>query len=99
MTYTGPSDQMPVQSYNVVGDTGRLDYQINGRGNFLGPLSDGGNNVNLEIDLARDVPITSLNIQAGATDARIDLSDLRVNNLDMMAAAPTPAANPNRREL
>jgi len=87
MTFTGPADQVPAPSFSVVGDTGRLDFAGSGRGTVMGPFGNSAATTNLEINLNRDVPITSLNVQAGATDARLDLSSLRVNNVDMAVGA------------
>jgi LiaI-LiaF-like transmembrane region len=91
MTFTGPADLLPNPTYSVVGDTGRLEYQITGRtgANFFAPVGGSAEGLHMEIDLAREVPITTLNIQAGATDARVDLGSLRVNNLDMAVGAAT----------
>ena len=45
----------------------------------------------------RHVPISSLDVQAGATDAHLDLSSLRVSNLDISSARlDVDAACPNR---
>jgi len=87
MAFTGPPDFVPVPEYAVAGDTGRLTYEINRKGNLLALVPGSSDEMQLEIDLARQVPITSLNIQAGATDARVDLRNLRVNNVDMEVGA------------
>jgi hypothetical protein len=91
MTYTGSSDLVPTTNYTVVGDTGRLEYQISGRGgaNFFLPSGGGSDSLRMEIELAREVPITTLNVQTGATDARLDLGSLRVSSIDMAVGAAT----------
>jgi hypothetical protein len=43
----------------------------------------------MDLNLAPNVPITSFVVQTGATDARLDLSTLRVNAIDMSIGAAT----------
>lgn len=89
MTYDGPSDLMVQPSYSVVGGTGRLEYQLSGRGtpNFS-PFNAGtADTPRVRIDLAPAVPIATLVVQTGAADARVDLSSLHVNNVDMAIGA------------
>jgi hypothetical protein len=43
----------------------------------------------LELYLAPNVPITSFTVQAGATDAHLDLSNLRLSRLDLSIGAAT----------
>jgi hypothetical protein len=92
MNYQGPPQLEPLPRYTPVsGGVGQLEYQTSGRDgpNFL-PFGDGhADAATLNLNLAPGVPITSLNVQTGATDARLDLSSLRVNNLDMSIGAAT----------
>lgn len=90
MSYNGPPDLAPQPRYTAVGGVAHLDYQTSGRAGpgfipFVGRQSD----PRLDVSLAPDVPITSLIIQTGATQAHIDLSSLRVNNVDMSVGAAT----------
>jgi hypothetical protein len=92
MSYQGPPQQAPMPRYTPVsGGVGQLEYQTSGRDgpNFL-PFGDGhAEAATFNLNLAPGVPITSLNIQTGATDARLDLSNLLVNTLDMSIGAAT----------
>jgi cell wall-active antibiotic response 4TMS protein YvqF len=90
MAYTGPADQAPQARYAVSGDTGRLDYAASERsGPSFTPFVGGGqsNSPRMELNLSPLVPITSLSLKAGATDARLDLSSLRVSDIDMSVGA------------
>ena len=87
MAFTGPSNLIPQPDYKVTGETGRLTYEINRQGNVLALIPGSNDEMQLEIDLSRQVPISSLDIQAGAADAQLDLSKLHVNNLDMDVGA------------
>jgi cell wall-active antibiotic response 4TMS protein YvqF len=92
MTYQGPPQLEPHAQYNVAAaGVGQLEYQSTNRGGpgflpFFGGRSD---EAHLQLDLAPAVPIASLNIQTGATDARLDLSNLHVAALDMSIGAAT----------
>jgi hypothetical protein len=92
MNYQGPPQLAPQPRYTPVnGGVGQLEYQTSGRDgpNFL-PFGNGHTDAaTLNLNLAPGVPITSLNVQTGATDARLDLSNLRVNTLDMSIGAAT----------
>src|SRR5260370_22826926 len=50
---------------------------------FVGGRSESRMNLNLD----KKVPITSLNVQTGATDAHLDLSSLLVSNLEINVGA------------
>jgi hypothetical protein len=71
----------------VVGGTGQLDYQVSGHTPGFIPFVGGGSEARLDINLSPKVPITSLNVQTGATDARLDLSSLLVSKLDINVGA------------
>ena len=87
MTYDGPSDQAPEPRYTVGGGgIGQLEYQT-GRTSAVPFVGGGSGTPRLSLDLSPSVPITSLTVQTGATDARLDLSSLQVNNLDMSVGA------------
>jgi hypothetical protein len=94
MTYDGPPGAAPEAQYSVANGVGRLNYQLSGRaaGGFVPFLSHrGGGNPEsrLDVNLRPDVPL-SLTVQTGATQARLDLSQLRVGALDVsMGAADT----------
>jgi hypothetical protein len=90
MNFVGSQDLIPTPNYTLVGDVGRLDYQVNGRGgaSFF-PFSGDSSEPRMEVDLTPNVPITSLVVQTGATDARLDLSTLKINNLELAIGAAT----------
>jgi hypothetical protein len=92
MNYQGPPQLAPMPRYTPVsGGVGQLEYQTSGRDgpDFL-PFGNGhADAATLNVNLAPGVPITSLTIETGATDARLDLSNLRVNTLDMSIGAAT----------
>jgi hypothetical protein len=90
MSYSGPSDLAPRPIYTAVGGLGHLDYQTSGRaGPGFIPFVDRGSDARMDVSLAPDVQITSLIIQTGATTAHLDLSSLRVANIDMSIGAAT----------
>ena len=92
MTYTGPPGLAPQATYSAAGGgLGRLDYQVSGRpGPGFIPFASGqSSNARMEVNLAPEVPITSLNVQTGATEAHLDLSSLRVSSIDMSVGAAT----------
>jgi hypothetical protein len=86
MKYAGPAELAPTASYSPDAGTGTLEYETSGRGGF-NPFSDGRSDSQLDIALAPKVPITSLTVQTGATDAHLDLSSLLVGNLDVSVGA------------
>jgi len=92
MTYQGPQQLAPQPRYTVsnVG-VGQLEYQSTPRGapSFV-PFAEGrADAAQMDLTLSPNVPITSLTVQTGATDARLDLSSLRVSALDMSIGAAT----------
>ena len=92
MTYTGPPDLAPQANYLVAaGGLGRLDYQVSGRpGPGFNPFASGrSGSAHMELNLTPRVPISSLSIQTGATEAHLDLSSLRVGDIDMSVGAAT----------
>jgi hypothetical protein len=90
MNFVGSPDLIPTPNYALVGDVGRLDYQVNGRGgaSFF-PFASDSSEPRMEVALSPNVPITTLVVQTGATDARLDLSSLKVSNLDLSIGAAT----------
>jgi hypothetical protein len=92
MTYQGPPQMAPQPRYTVSSlGVGQLEYQSTAHGapNFV-PFADGrGDAAQMDLTLAPTVPITSLTVQTGATDARLDLSSLRVSALDLSIGAAT----------
>jgi cell wall-active antibiotic response 4TMS protein YvqF len=93
MTYQGPPQLAPKPRYTLVsGGVGQLEYQSTAReGPPFVPFVNGQNAdaARMQLNLAPTVPIASLNVQTGATDARLDLSSLRVATLDMSIGAAT----------
>lgn len=90
MTYQGAAPLAPMPRYTVAGDVGQLEYQSNGRGgpNFM-PWFDGHTDSSPRADLmlSPNVPITSFILQSGAADAHLDLSRLRISNVDLSLGA------------
>jgi phage shock protein PspC (stress-responsive transcriptional regulator) len=87
-SYDGPNDGVR-PSYTVSGALGRLEYQLNNRaGSGLVPFSnDQPNPTRLDVRLNPSVPITTLNVQTGAADARLDLSRMQLQNVDISVGA------------
>jgi Domain of unknown function (DUF5668) len=90
MTYDGPPGAAPDSEYSVSNGVGRLNYQVSGRGasGFLPFLGNrrGSPASRLDVNLRPDLPL-SLTVQTGATQARLDLSQLRVSSLDLSLGA------------
>jgi hypothetical protein len=85
MRYDGPKDTAPTPRYTTSsGGVGQLEYQMGGRGGFPWAGSP-----YMELSLAPNVPISSLNVQTGAANARVDLSTLHVSNADFSIGAAT----------
>ena len=93
MTYDGPAQLAPVPQYNVAaGGLGQLEYQLSGRpGSSRAPFSFPGGQATsrMDVNLAPEVPITSLIVQTGATSAHLDLSTLHVSSVDVSVGAAT----------
>jgi Domain of unknown function (DUF5668) len=86
MTYEGPTELVAEPTYTVSQNTGRLDYQTSGHGPSTFPFNR-GDTPKLDIRLSPIVPLTTLTVQTGATDARLDLSSMRLQNLDLSLGA------------
>jgi hypothetical protein len=90
MTYDGPPGAAPDSEYSVSNGVGRLQYQVSGRGasGFLPFVGNRGGSPasRLDVNLRPDLPL-SLTVQTGATQARLDLSQLRVSSLDVSLGA------------
>jgi hypothetical protein len=92
MTYQGPRQLAPQPRYTVSSaGVGQLEYQSNPAGGPASfPFVDGGSDAaQMDLTLSPTVPITSLNIQTGATDAHLDLSRLQLSSLQMSIGAAT----------
>jgi Domain of unknown function (DUF5668) len=90
MTYTGPSELASEPRYvTTVGGTGRLDYQTSTRTgpNFIPFIGGRSDSMQMDVNLSPTVPIASLNVQTGATEAHLDLSNLKVNSMDFSVGA------------
>jgi hypothetical protein len=88
MTYEGPANLTPQVNYSVTGDLGRLEYLSNEHGapGFV-PFGGRSSAPRIDLNLNPNVPITSLSLKSGATDARLDLSALRVTDIDLSVGA------------
>jgi cell wall-active antibiotic response 4TMS protein YvqF len=87
MAYEGPPDLAPQASYSPDGGTGQLAYQVNGHWPGFTPFVGSRSDARMDLNLSPTVPITSLTVQTGATDAHLDLSSLRVGSLDVSVGA------------
>jgi hypothetical protein len=89
MSYEGPPNLVPQVNYSVTGDLGHLDYVTNEHGGsgFVPIVGGQSNTPRLNLNLNPSVPITSLSLKSGATDARLDLSALQVRDIDMSVGA------------
>jgi hypothetical protein len=88
MAFQGPADERPAATYRVRDGVGELAYTVSRDGSrlsfpFVGP---GRDHSNMHLLLARGVPI-ALDIQAGAADSTIDLTGLRVTQLNLQTGA------------
>ena len=90
MNYSGPPQLAPEPRYSVKNGVGQLDYATNGRPGPGFPFpANGSDRAQMELSLTPSLPIGSLTVQTGATDAHIDLSQLRVSAVDMSIGAAT----------
>lgn len=89
MTFQGPAQLQPNVRYSVTDSTGRLELQVGGTSSRFPPFfrTNPSGTTRLDVNLAPSVPITTLNVQTGATDARLDLAQLRVSSLDLSIGA------------
>jgi hypothetical protein len=84
MTFEGPPNLAPQVNYSVTGDLGRLEYLSSDHG---GPDFGRSSTPRIDLNLSPTVPITTLSVKSGATNARLDLSALRVSDLDVSVGA------------
>jgi hypothetical protein len=90
--YSGPAGLVPEPRYTVSDGIGRLEVQSTGGrgavpfGPFAPLFGDRAAGAVMELHLA-PVPITSLVVQTGATEAHVDLGALQVSNLDLSVGA------------
>jgi Domain of unknown function (DUF5668) len=87
--YNGPPNLMPQPNYSVSDGMGVLRYEPpsgNARG-WLPFVGEQSATPQMDVELSGAVPITSLTLQTGATQAHLDLSNLRVANLDVSVGA------------
>jgi hypothetical protein len=89
MRYNGPANLRPEPSYRVRGGIGELGY-VAGRdaeGRLLGlPVVIHGENASMHLRLAQDVPL-ALTLEFGAGESDLDLTGLRVTNVDLQSGA------------
>jgi hypothetical protein len=91
MTYQGPQQLVPEPRYTVSGGVGQLEYLSSPKGG-PGPVpfaTGRADATQMDLTLSPQVPITSLTVQTGATNARLDLSGLQVGALDLSIGAAT----------
>ncbi len=90
MSYQGPAGTGLEARYAVTSGVGRLEYLTSGRGAWWGwwPWVAGTGTPRMDVLLAPDVPLT-LDVQTGAATADLDLSRLRVTNLELSTGATT----------
>jgi hypothetical protein len=92
MTYAGPAELEPTPRYSPTsGGVGRLEYQTTDAhaAPRLPPFfgSRDTETVHMDLNLAPNVAIASLQVQTGATNAHLDLSNLNVNSTDISVGA------------
>ncbi|GAC1316550.1 MAG: hypothetical protein NVSMB2_09530 [Chloroflexota bacterium] len=89
MTFDGPAESVPSPHYRVSrGGIAQLDYDLEGtRGMPFGNGDVGA--PHMQIRLNTHVPLTSLTVQTGATNTRLDLGDLQLKSLEMSIGAAT----------
>jgi hypothetical protein len=90
VTYDGPPGLRPETRYRVRNGVGELDLAVErGQRGMPWPLMTGRpGGAEMHMLLAPGVP-TKLNIDTGAADARVDLSGLRITQLDLETGAST----------
>ncbi len=90
VAYQGPPELRPQSRYTVSGGVGRLDVDVTGRDGRFGPFAwlSRSSVPNMNVTLSPDVPLT-LNVQTGAANGRLDLSRLRVSDLELSTGATT----------
>jgi hypothetical protein len=94
MTYEGPAELVPEPRYSPTpGGVGRLEYQTTDTHAgprfppFFGFGSRDSDTLRMDVNLTPNVPIASLQVQTGATNAHLDLSNLNVNSTDISVGA------------
>lgn len=89
MTYEGPAELAAEPRYSPTpGGIGRLDYQINtGSGPAYIPFLGRSDTLHMDVNLSPNVPIVSLIVQLGASNAHLDLSNLKVSSMDVSLGA------------
>ena len=93
MTYEGPADLAPAAAlHGLSGGVGQLEYQSSGawRPSFVPFVGGRSDAAQMDLNLHPNVPITSLTMQTGATDAHLDLSSLQVSTSTCRSARPRP---------
>jgi hypothetical protein len=88
MTYDGPDQLAPQASYRLRGNQGQLVYNLRGSGPPWRLPFGNGNSGSGQMDLllAAAVPL-SLDIQEGASEGKLDLSQLHVSSFDLRTGA------------
>lgn len=88
VTYSGPENAAPKATYAVSNGVAQLSYALHGSGGgfpgFLFGQDNGTASVN--VALTPSVPLT-LNVQSGAADTSLDLSNLLVSSLTVQLGA------------
>jgi hypothetical protein len=79
--FTGPSNFAPESTYRVRDGVGELAYTIHDI-KFGLPVLRGDEATRMSVSLARNTPL-ALDMQGGAADSRIDLTQLQVTRLDL----------------
>jgi hypothetical protein len=89
MSYAGPENVLPRPNYSVSGNNGRLDLSTEDRDNrmFTPFTPDTSGTPRLDLGLSPNVPISTLSIKSGASNARLDLSTLNVRDVDASIGA------------
>ena len=88
MTFDGPNQNTPRSSYRVRGGQGQLSYNLRGSGPPWHMPFANGNTGGSQMDLLLNpqVPL-SLDVQEGASQGKLDLSQLHVGRLNLQTGA------------
>ncbi len=90
LSYSGPSELASQSTYSTTGDVGHLAVSPGGDPHGLGlmPFVGGSSGTpHLDLGLNPNVPITSLSVKSGASNAHLDLSGLKLSDFDASVGA------------
>ena len=87
MAFDGPAAAAPEPSFSIQDGRADLRYALSGRRGFGPPFfGPNGGGMSMELRLAPEVP-TSLRVSLGAAQARLDLSKLKLSQVELETGA------------